>query len=259
MANPTFNAFSLQDDNFISERIIFKGFPTREVITANVNRREGIKLLATEFGEKTIEVSGRVIASTALELQSLLDGMKKALTAEESDLEIETGRTFSATVKSIQIPDEHYSQSTAKYIVSFICSDPFALGALQTVTITVPSGIVTISGQVTISGTLFARPIITYIPPTNTGNTLINRLDLYHIQSGQTTTISGFGSGAGLQYQNSVVINLDDFSSLQGGTVINNSGSFPRFEVGTNNFTLTASGRRFSGGAIQLSYQPRYL
>lgn len=259
MANPTFNSFSVQDDNFITERIVFKGFPRREVITANVNRREGIKLIATEFADKEITLSGRVIATTSIELQSLLDNFKKALTAEEADLVIESDRTFTATVKTITIPDEHYNNSTAPFAVTFVCSDPFARGSQLSAVITVPSGIVTISGVITISGTLFNRPTITYIPPSNTGNTLIKRFDLYHIESGQTVSVSGFGAGAGLAYQNSVVINLDDFTSLEGGTLIDNSGAFPRFEPGSNTFTLTASGRRFPGGTVQVSYQPRYL
>lgn len=261
MAIPTFNGFSLNDSNFIAERITFKGYADRSLIRGKINRREGIKLIATEFGEKEIKVAGIIIAASSSELQSLVDNMKKELTVEEGALIVEAGRTFTATVAELSIPDEHYNITRAPFEVTFICSNPFAVGSLLTVTTPVVSGIVTFSGLVTISGTLFARPIVTYTPPVLTGNTLVRRLDINHIPTGQSITISGFGSGTpeGLGYQNSVTINFDDFSALEGTSAINTSGAFPRWEPGNNEFTVTVSGRNFPGGSVTVSYQPRYL
>lgn len=259
MALPTFNGFSLQDGNWITERITFKGYASRDVITARINRREGIKLLATEFGSKEVTLDGRIISSGVANLQLLLDNAKTALTKEEGDLVIETGRTFTATVTEIQMPDQPENQSTNEYHITFTLSNPYAVGAVQTVGIPITSGVFTISGTITISGSLFARPTFTYTPPSNTGNTLIRRLDLYSVQTGQTTTISGFGSGTNLSYQNAVTINLDTFLALESSSLINMGGAFPRFEPGVNNFTLTASGRAFPGGTLSVSYQPRYL
>lgn len=261
MALPTFESFSLQDSNFITERIVFKGYADRSLIRGKINRREGVKLLGTEFGQKEITIQGVVIGSSASNLQSLLDGMKKALTTEEGSLIIETGRTFRATVQNIAIGDEHYNQTKAPWEVTFITSDPFAEGSTQTVVQNVTSGIYTFSGLVNISGSLFARPQITYTPPVKTGSTLVRRIDLYHTLSTQTLTVSGFGSGlpAGLAYQNAVTIDLDAFTSTEGSSSIGNTGSFPRFEPGNNNYTLTTSGRAFPGGTVTLVYKPRYL
>jgi predicted phage tail component-like protein len=261
MALPTFNGFSLQDSNFITERVVFRGYASREVIRANVNRREGIKLLGSNFGEKEITIEGKLIASSASDLQSKLDDLKKALTIEEGDLVIETDRTFLATVSSLAIPDEHYNQSRAPYMITFICSNPFAEGTQLTSNIPVVSGLFTVSGTYTVSGNLFSRPVIVYTPPTNLGNTLIRRLDLYHAQTGQTISISGFNGGAvgGLKYTDTVTFNLDDFVTLEGTSAIDNSGSFPKFEPGINDFTLTASGRKFPGGTVSIVYKPRYL
>lgn len=259
MALPTFAGFSLNDSNWITERITFKGYANRDAILAKVNRREGVKLLGTEFGEKEITLEGSVVAASVAELQTLLDNFKKAFTAEEGDLILESNRTFLATVKGLSIPDEHYNQSKAPFMVTFVCSNPFAEGALLTVTMPVTSGVFTFSGTVNVSGTLFARPTIVYTPgaPT-TGHSLITKLDLYHVPTGQTLTVSGFGSGTDLGYQNTVTINLDDFTSKEGTTSVGSTGSFPRFEPGINNYTLTASGR-FPGGSVSLSYKPRFL
>ena len=256
---PTFNNFSFNDTNWITQRIEFKGWADREVIRGKINRREGVKLLATEFGEKKITLEGVVVASGINNLQLLLDNMKAAVTIEEGSLVLETGRTYSATVDSIDIPDEHYSQSKTDFAVTFVCSQPFSIGTLLSVTIPVTSGIFTLSGTVTISGSLFARPQIIYTPPSATGQTLIKRFDIYHVQTGQTTTVSGFGSGTSLNYQNTVTVNLDNFTTLEGTTLVNTTGGFPRFEPGVNNFTITASGRVFPGGSVSISYQPRYL
>lgn len=259
MGLPTFDSFSFNDDNWITERIVAKGYGDRELVRGKINRREGVKLLATEFGEKEVTLEGVVIANSASELQTLLDSMKSALTAEEGSLVLETGRTFGATAKDIEAPDEHYNQSMARWRVTFICSQPFSTGSALSATIPVNSGIYVISGLVTITGSLFARPTITYTPPTATGDTLIKRLDLYHQETGQTVTVSGFGAGTSLKYQNEVIINLDVFLALEGTTTIDTIGAFPRFEPGSNNFTLTASGRVFPGGSVTISYSPRYL
>lgn len=259
MALPTFNTFSLQDSNFIAERIIFKGYADRAVVRANINRREGIKLLATEFGEKKVTIEGRVIASSASDLQTKLDNLKKALTVEEGALVIESGRTFTATVESIAIPDEHYNQTTAPFEVTFICTNPYAVGDTITQSYPVTSGVFTISGSIFISGTLFGRPSITYTPAgAAAGNTNINSLSYYHGPTGQTVTISGFGSGLGLDYASVVTLDYDTFLGTEATAEIDSSGAFSRWEPGTNSFTVSANGA-FPGGTIALSYQPRYL
>lgn len=261
MALPTFNGFSLQDDNFITERITMRGYASREVIRGKVNRREGVKLLATEFGEKEISIEGVVIAASASDLQTKLDSLKQALTMEEGNLIIETGRTFEATVTSLAIPDEHYNQSRAPYQITFICTNPFAIGSQLSAVSPVQSGIFTFSGYVNISGTFFNRPTIIYTPPSRVGDTFIRKMTLSHTNSGQEATVSGFGGGTnnGLSYQDAVTINLDDFTTLEGTDEIGNSGAFARFEPGDNNYVLTVSGRAFPGGTITMIYYPRYL
>ena len=257
MALPTFNTFSFNDDNFITERIFFKGWGDRAITRAKVNRREGIKLLSTEFGQKEVTLAGIVVANSATQLQSLLDNFKKELTDEEGDLIIETGRTFKASVQNLVIQTQHYNQSVAPWEVTFVSTDPFAEGSLLSVTEVVPSGLLTFSGFVNISGTLFARPTIVFNPAGASGNTNINNMVINHIPSGQDITVSGFGAG-GLDADQDVTINYDNLSVLQGSTAKDNTGSFARWEPGNNNYTITVSGIHV-GGTVTLSYRPRYL
>ena len=257
---PTFNSFSLNDNGFITERIVFKGFAQRANVRAKLNRREGIKLLATEFGEKEITVQGVVIQDTATELQTSLDLLKKNLVTEEGSLVVELGRTYRATASNLVIPDEHYNQSKTNFEVTFVCSDPFATGPLLTVVKPVLSGITNFSGYVNISGTFFVRPTVVYTAPVGdgVGKTRINKLTLSHTPTGQEITVSGFGSGTNLTYNNTVSLNFDTFATLEGSSAKNNGGSFARWEPGENNYIVTFSGVT-PGGTITLSYQPRYL
>lgn len=255
----TFNNFDLQDSNFITERVTFKGFANRAVIRANINRREGVKLLATEFGEKIIEVEGVIVAASASDLQTKIDNMKASLQAEEADLVVETGRTWTATVLNLAIPDEHYNLSRAPFMASFLCSNPFSEGVVLQGITPVLSGIFTFSGQITITGSFFNRPSIIYTPPSATGKTLIRSLTVTHVPTGQSVTVSGFGSNTSLGYQDSVTINYDELTALEGSDSINTSGAFSRWEPGVNQFTITASGRAFPGGSVTVSYNPRYI
>lgn len=259
MAYPQFNSFELNSGDFYAERITFKGLASREVIRAKINRREGVKLLATEFGEKQITIEGQIVASSASVLQSDIDDLKKNIQIEEGALVIEADRTFYATVTDLTISDEHYNQTKAPYSLTFVVSNPFALGTLLTTVSNVTSGVYVFSGMMNISGTMFSRPTIIYTPPSATGPTGINRIDLYHYATGQTLTISGFGSGTSLGYQSAITINLDTFTSLEGTTPINNSGAFMRWDPGNNQYRLTVSGNVLPGGTVTAYYQPRYL
>lgn len=256
---PTFNGFSLNDGTFITERVTFKGYANRDVITQNLSRREGVKLLATEFREASIEVDGRLIAASASDLQTKLDNMKSSLTTEEGSLIIESGRTWTATVATMIIPDEHYNNSTAPFQITFTCSNPFSTGAAQTVVQNTTSGLLNFSGLVNISGTLFARPTLV-ITPTGaaSGHTNIKSMILTHTPTGQQVTISGFGSGMDLDYANPVTINLDDFTGLEGTTAKDLSGSFPRWQPGSNPYTIAVSGN-WVRATVSLTYSPRYL
>lgn len=257
---PTFGTFSFNENGFITEKIEFRQFAQRATIRAKIARREGIKVLSTEFGEKQITIIGFVTASSPAQLQSMLDDLKNLIQAEEGSLVVENGRTYRATVTNLVIPDEHYNQSKANFEVSFVTSDPFASGALLTVIQNVPSGTTTFSGYVSISGTFFVRPTIIYRPPDGdgSGRTGISKLVLVHEPTGQELTVSGFGNGVSLVYGVDISLNFDNFTSLEGATVKNNSGSFARWNTGDNNYFVQFTGPTV-GGTIELSYQPRYL
>ncbi len=255
----TFNGFDLDDTNFITERIIFKGFAKRSIVTRNLARREGVKLLDTEFDQKTITLEGAVIADSAVALQTLLDNMKKSFTEEEGDLILESDRTFKATVGNFTIPDEHFNQSKTDFEITFICSKPYSFATELAAVIDIPSGVATVSGTTTISGTLFNRPTFLYTPAGQaSGNTLINQLDLLIVQTGQTVTVSGFGSGLGLDYANPVTIDLDTFSALEGNASRDTSGGFQEVEPATIDFTLTAD-TFYPGGTLTIRYSPRFI
>lgn len=258
MQLPTFNTFSFNENGFITEKITHKGYADRSVTKSKINRREGIKLLGTEYGEKQITLAGVVIKSSVSELQTSLDTMKKALVTEEGSLSVEQGRTFRATVESILIPDEHYNQSKSNWEVTFVSSDPFSTGSLLTATTTIPSGTTTFSGYVNVSGTFFNRPLIVYESPDGSGQTNVRGITISHQATGQSVTVSGFGNGLGLNYGVDVTVDYSNLIAYEGSSAKNNGGAFSRWEAGDNYYTVTFSGGRV-GGKINVTYQPRYL
>lgn len=259
--SPSFNGFSFNDSNWITERITFKGFANRDLQTQPIARREGIKVLGDQFREKEITLEGKVIAIDSGTLQTLLDNAKQYLVSEEGTLIIEVGRQYVATPSKVEIPDQPYNQTMAPYTITFICSNPYATSAQQSAIIPVVSGQFTVSGTTTISGTIFNRIKLIYTPPFGVaaGNTSIQSITVYHVPTGQSVTVSGFGGGTNLNYNSSVTIDMDLFQTLDGVTGLNNTGSFPKWQPGTNAFTITSSPAAFPGGTLTVQYTPRYI
>lgn len=258
---PSFNGFSLQDSNWITETIEFKGFAKRDFVQQPIIRREGNKVLGTQFREKSITLTGHVVAADSGTLQTLMDNMKQNLSLQEGVLIIEVGRQYVATAQDIKVPDQPYNQTIAPWEITFTTDDPFATAtAALTVVINVPSGVFIVSGLMTISGSFYNRPTITYTPPNppSAGDTLIKSMTVYHVPTAQSVTVSGLGNGTDLQYNSSVTVNMDTFQTLDGTLALNNSGSFPIWQPGVNAFTVSCD-RGFPGGQIAVTYTPRYL
>jgi len=162
MAYPTFGGFSLQDDNYITTEIEYRTWPTRNTKTDKIAYRPGAKLLDTEFGEKRIILRGFIKGSSESDLQSKMDDFHQNVSEKSQSLIIESGRTFTATASMVSISDPHYAVDIVPFELEFICADPFAYGSSRTVTMTVTSGVGSEDYTVTVSGSVFAEPSITY-------------------------------------------------------------------------------------------------
>lgn len=260
MANPTFNGFSLQDDNYITSRVEHHTAPARGVRLAKITAQPGSLQLGEEFGEKRIKLSGHILGSDAIDLRSKIDDLNKNVVKEVAKtLTIDSNRSYTATCSQSVISDPAYAVDYVPFELEFICADPFAYGDTHNVNWTVASGTTTTTKTVTISGSVFAEPTITFTSVGTSGYTTTSGIRLAHTNSGTFTAWSGTISGPKLAYGNFVAFNYGNQTVTTSGVSHDYSGNMlSRWEPEPNEFTVTFSGTT-QGGTLALAYQPRYI
>lgn len=252
MANPMFEGFSLQDDTYITEQVNYRTRAKRRLQTEEIARRIGNKLINSQIQEKVIEITGMIVASTSSGLQSAVDDLQQNLSIVEGDLVIDDGRTFVATCESLNIPDRRFTQTHVRFEAQFVCSQPFATGNQLSGGFVIPSGINSLTISTTISGTVTNRPTLTLVLPSGTGVSPIVEVDVQHVQTANTVTVSGT-----LNYTNDLVFNYDAFTVSEAGTTKDYVGQFDNLGPGSTSLTVTVSGQN-DGIRGLLEYNPRY-
>jgi predicted phage tail component-like protein len=136
-----------------------RGMANRSIGLASVASREGVKILSDEYREKIIVISGIVFASDSVTFIDIMDAMKMKLAGVGKQLIIDdSDRYYVASVRNMSISDMGSEVTSADFTIEFTCEIPFALGNLHTTNYIVPSGVTTVSGLISISGTAPARP-----------------------------------------------------------------------------------------------------
>ncbi len=252
-----FDAFDLQDSNYITEKINYRTIPSRPLVSEPIARKPGRKLVSTDFGVREITLAGWIIADSSSDLIDKMDDLNKNVTRKrEGTLEIDTNRQIEAIVSAVTISDPHYTQSVVPFQIEFTCVDPFFRGTQLTASTTVASGVGSAVITTTISGSVFAEPSIVYNAPSGAGDTLTTDIQVEYGPTAETVTWSGGGNA--LAYSDFVKFDYENQLILEGATDIEPSGVFSRWEPQSTTFTLTFTGNA-QGGTIDLIYRPRYL
>jgi hypothetical protein len=258
--SPQFNSFSLQDNNYITSSIEYRTIPARDLVLENIARKPGKKLIADEFLERHIKLTGWILGDNNSDLISKIDDLHTNVTDKSSGtLAVDVDREIEAIVASITIGDPSYSQSIVPIDIDFLAAEPFWKGPQQTVSLTVASGQSqpsTLAFTITVSGSVFAEPSITYSAPAGSGYTTTSGVIIEYAPTGQTVTWSG--GGVGLDYSNFVKFDYQNQLILHGAAKVEPSGVFSRWEPGETNVTVTFSGAK-QGGQLDFVYRPRYL
>lgn len=251
----TINSLDVSDNvNYLVESVRYKSNPSRALTNLSISRRPGDKLVANEWGSKEIEISGRIFGSSYSDLLTKVDTFQQTVNPASVAISIDNGRSYTGSIKSLEIPEQFYNQTMVKYQANFLCVDPFAYGAQLSVSGTTVSGTTTETINLTISGSVFAEPTL-QINPTGalTGDSGIRQIKVTHVTSGETMTISG-----NLNYTASDIIDYDNFSVTISGVDSDYSGIFSRFEPGANQVTITILSGVTNGYLWKFAYQPRY-
>lgn len=259
MAYPEFEGFSLQDDNYITREMEYRNTPVRSLDREKISRRPGVKLLANEFGERSVRINGYILGSSASDLQDKIDDLHDNITRQnEGSLYVTADRYATATVVSVGIADPHYAQDFVPFEIEFLLADPFFYTSSHNVTWTVVSGTDSTTKTVTISGTVFAEPTLTYYSPDASGQTTTSGIIVEYETTSETVTWSGTGATASLAYGDDVTFDYANHLILEATDSVDVEGVFSRWEPGSTQFTVTFSGT-CQGGSLGLDYQPRYL
>lgn len=258
MALPEFDSMSLQDDTYITSEIENRTWPSRAVETQKLSRRPGAKFVSDEFGERRIKMSGWIKGSSLSDLQTKIDTMNNVLQRPSKLLQIYSGRFYTATAVSVAIGDTHYNQSIVPYEVEFLCADPFAYGTTVNASMTVTSGTIIQTYNITIAGSYFAEPIFTYTPPAGTGNTTTSGFKVVDMTTAEYVMWSGTGSSLYIPYGSFFQVDYQYYKTLLGTTQVNQAGVFSRWEPGNHTVQVTYMGNTV-GGTFSMSYAPRYL
>lgn len=258
MANPTFGSRSLQDDtNYFTEDVQYRTTAPKDMRLMPVARRPGAKIIANEHREKRIVLKGWVMGDTSSDLQDKVDDLQQDLHKEEQTLTIESGRNYTATLASLVIPDVHYNTTMVPFEAEFVCAEPFAEGTAQSAVFTVPSGMAEVDETITISGTVFAEPTITYTAPGSSGDTTTSGITIRNVTRGERVSWSGTGSDPTVDYGSNVSFNYKTLQCQVDSGDKDHTGKFSRFEPGSNRLVISFSGLAM-GGNVQVSYSPRY-
>jgi predicted phage tail component-like protein len=237
-----------------------RGMANRSIGLASVASREGVKILSDEYREKIIVISGIVFASDSVTFIDIMDAMKMKLAGVGKQLIIDdSDRYYVASVRNMSISDMGAEVTSADFTIEFTCEIPFALGNLHTTNYIVPSGVTTVSGLISISGTAPARPQIQYnIPDGNgTSRTTTSGMIMYHDTTGNYVTWSGTNASNPLIYSGSVIFNYNNSSVTVRGAEEDWAGLFSLWDTGENAWKTTFSGMAV-GGTLSFTYNPRY-
>lgn len=243
----------LQSQYILTETVQFRSMADRVVSLAAVSRRPGSKFLGDEYGTKTVQMTGRVIAPSASGLVGILDEMHRQLSLPDQDLIVTDGRVITATCTRADFPEQRYNQSSVSFSLDFISATPFSSGTPQNSTFIIPSGTAIQQISTTISGSVFAEPIIR-LSTVGAGDSGWEDVSIFHDTAGETVTFSG-----ALDIGVESVVNYEDATVTVSGLLSDYVGSFSRWDVGPNTFTVTLSGVNDYDVTGTLEYSPRYF
>lgn len=250
-----FNGLTL-DDNlaYLVEEVTYRSMPKRVTDSAKISYRSGEKRLRSEWDSKQIQIKGRVFSTTVSGVQALVDTLQQNFATEDGSLVIDLGRSYTATLDSLDIPTQFFNASMVQYTANFIAYDPFAYASPVSISGTVASGVGVMSVPVVVSGTVYAEPLLSVYPTgANAGDSGINQLTATYSGTGEAVTLSGT-----INYASQLAFDYHAFLTTSSGVSTLYSGIFARWQPGSQAFSLTVVSGIKQGFNYTLTYSPRY-
>jgi hypothetical protein len=254
--NISYGGVALQNSTTLIDGIAHDQAPSRNLNQLSLARAHGSKLTAAYFGNKVVRITGRILGSSPINCDSLVDAFRLAITGIEANLDIDfngSTRRYVATVGQTTIT-RPTSANFAQFDVEFNCSQPFgfdtASGSLLGATVLTTTGVNT---AVTLGGTAPDQvPIITLLVNSGTG-LATKAVTITNALTGVGITVTRTWAAA-----DSLEIDCAALTVKVNGAIVNYTGAFPSWAVGAGNIRY-ADGFTTRNVSLSAVYTKRWL
>lgn len=248
-----FNGLDINNVVEITERALHDSAPSRNISIYKIARRDGEKLVSAYFARKEISLTGFIQSTTKEGLEVLIDNLKSKFQVKQGILDIEYAvwnvvRRYLATFSELVIERDPDHIDWCPFSVKFLV--PSGKGKNINQTAVIFSGITTspYANVFNNLGSAEATPQVKITVNTQTALSVITLSDGINT----LTLTQTFNNG------DVIIIDFDTWIITKNAVPIDYTGSFPTWEPGNNNFTLTttATARNLD---LEISYYKTYL
>lgn len=228
--------------NCTINKILHDSGTPQELNIMNLSRRDGAKLISSNFNVKNITIVGYVKGTSQADLETNLDTLKQNIMVTNGNLDIPYAglyRRYIVSCSNITVSREHNHITFAPFEIRFtVCDPPFgkeisAEGGSEVLTEACSVQDVTAqrdTSSFSVGGSVSPRPIISLILDT------VGNMD--NIQVKNATTNKSLDIGTLWANGDTVIIDSDEFTVKRNNIDLNYDGVFPTFNLGTNNFEI---------------------
>ena len=208
--------------------------PNKNTELLALARKHGSVRVSELYEAKSIIVSGHIIATSAAELEGVIDDMKSHLRRESGELQYDWDsgvRIYECTAKRVTIDKNRENISFVPYQIEFECESPFAKDGVTDTWMNAAAITAAISDtNITANGTMDSQPTITITVTAITPGTSVTMTIANESLSQYLDITSTFTAG------DIVTIDCVNYRVFKNGALIKSSGQFPYWPVGAGVF-----------------------
>lgn len=230
----TFDGFGLNSAPYKVTDYDPSGSPSKLTKIYDLARQHGSVRVFEKFDNRTILITGEIICSSRLELETAIDNLKRQLRRQEGALKIDYGdgyRQWICTAKNVGVRRQRQHISYAPFTLEFETESPFATDG-QTDTLIDNENVTDGSASfgITVNGTMDAAPQFTL---------QFNDIDPddedVEIVIGNSATSQYLTITATISAGSSLSIDCDLQKVFLDGELLHVEGQFPEWAAGAGN------------------------